>query len=191
LQIPDFLRLFHSNDPTAALECRKWTLTLLRDGLRDGLDASVVLDKTRAFKLVMSFAGSGILCDGHTRLLTLEALASAVAVPKAARELVRNQGLALWLASAASTASSRAEADSLAAVVASCWDTLSNPRRGEEATPLWAQHDVLLAASALRTKAKVLLSDKTLEMLLNLEAAILHRRPQPSLPLESLTTEEE
>jgi len=171
-QLPDFLRLFHGSDPATSAECRLWAVRLLRDGIRDGVDAGLAISRGPAVKTLLAFAASDALGDAATRLPALEALESAAGVPGAAKSLWHTQGLSAWLISQARRAADASTASMLAAITLTSWETFLR----EEDMPHWALDEVMLVVIALKANARCWLAKSTLERLLQVEADIGRRR---------------
>ena len=118
--VPNFLRLFHSqnirqideedekgNESGNKLICftntqhiteRNWILAVIRDGLRDMLDFSI-LQQNFVFKILLTFFSSrnSNLRSGSSKPLILSILKLAVGIKDKALDLIKRHGLFLWI----------------------------------------------------------------------------------------------
>ncbi len=91
-RVPNFLRLFYA---TSKAE-RHFILSVMADGIKDRLDVDTCR-KDRVMKTIMCHHGSPILSDPEGRRLIRRVLKRTVMLTQPAFDLVRQEGLLLWL----------------------------------------------------------------------------------------------
>ena len=94
-EVPEFLRLFHSNDVTNHSLEQEWILSVIKDGLKDELDYAI-MQQNFILKMVMSFEGSS-LCEFKSRSLILDIVKAVSILPSSAIDMIKNHGLLSWL----------------------------------------------------------------------------------------------
>ena len=94
-EVPEFLRLFHSNDVTNHSLEQEWILSVIKDGLKDELDYAI-MQQNFILKMIMSFEGS-TLCEFKSRSLILDIVKAVSVLPSPTIDMIRNHGLLSWL----------------------------------------------------------------------------------------------
>ena len=124
--VPNFLRLFHSQNIRQCQENdeelnegvskpipfsnnqhiieRNWILSVIRDGMRDTLDFSI-LQQNFVFKILLTFFSSKNknLCDNASKHIILNILKLAVGIKSKVLDLIKRQGFLIWVLDQANT----------------------------------------------------------------------------------------
>ena len=95
--VPEFLRLFHSNDVINHDIEQEWILGVIKDGLRDEFDCNI-LQQNFIPKMIQTFHESSLAKEA-TRSLILDIIKSISCIKstKIIGEMIRDYGLILWL----------------------------------------------------------------------------------------------
>merc|ERR1712141_577163 len=94
-EVPEFLRLFHSNDVVNHTIQQDWILNVIHDGLRDELDFGI-LQQNFIPKMLMSFHDSS-LARSSAKSVILDIICKMTDMANPIQTLIRQHSLLLWL----------------------------------------------------------------------------------------------
>ena len=118
-EVPEFLRMFHSNDVTNFSLEQEWILSVIKDGVKDELDYGI-MQQNFILKMIMSFEGSS-LCQFKSKLLILDIIKAISELPNAAVDMIKNHGLLSWL-----DMLDGSEYNKVSLIVQSIWQSVKN-----------------------------------------------------------------
>lgn len=93
--VPEFLRLFHSNDVTNCRVEQEWILSVIKEGIKDELDYGI-LQQNFIPKMLMSYAQSS-LASNQAKSLILDIVNEICIMTSPAFDMIRSHGVLLWL----------------------------------------------------------------------------------------------
>lgn len=95
--MPEFLRLFHSNDVIHHQLEQEWILKVIQVGLQDELDYGI-LQQNFIPKMILSFAGSALASNSiKAKNLVLGIIEKMCCLTSPAYDMIKTHGLLLWL----------------------------------------------------------------------------------------------
>ena len=95
-EVPEFLRMFHSNDVSNHNLEQEWILSVINDGIKDELDYKI-LQQNYILKMILTFSESSL--GLQSRSLILDIIDKISVLPSSANEMIRHHGLISWLMS--------------------------------------------------------------------------------------------